>query len=308
MQKNNNRCFVSVVITVFQRTKFLRTAIESALAQERPADEIIVTDDSDSTEIRAICESFPAGQVRYRSNSPALGVAGNVRIAAEESQGDLIAILNDDDIWEPDLLAMLVPPLEKSPEIVLSFGDHWLMDADGTTDETASVKNTALYKREHLPTGRIADPSPLVIVHNSIPMAMAAVFRKDAVDWTRLALDVRGAYDFWLSCLLARTGRPFYYTNRRLSRYRLHHEMETARQAADKNENMAFIYGTLLRENSFPPLRPFLRHKLAVTLRTCGRDQLRFGSHTAARARFQQSISTRITAKSVAGWLLSWLP
>lgn len=308
MQKNSNRCFVSVVITVFQRTKFLRTAIESALAQERPADEIIVTDDSGSTEIRAICESFPASRVRYRANSPALGVAGNVRIAAVESQGDLIAILNDDDIWEPDFLATLVPPLENNTDVVLSFGDHWLMDADGATDETASVKNTALYHREHLLTGKIADPSPLVLLHNSVPMAMAAVFRKAAVDWGRLTPEVRGAYDFWLSCLLAHTGRPFYYTNRRLSRYRLHGEMETARQAADKNENMAFIYDTLLRENFFPSLRPFLLHKLAVTLRTCGRDQLRFGTHRAARARFQQSISTRITAKAVAGWLLSWLP
>src|ERR1700677_4661268 len=185
MQNNGQRLSVSVILTAHRRTAFLQQAIDGALAQTRPADEIIITDDSDSPEIRAICEKYGT-KVRYRSNPSPLGVALNLRAAVGESRGDLVAILNDDDTWEPDFLASLVPPLEENRQRVLAFSDHWLMREDGTLDEPATGENTALYGRDLLPPGEIPDPRPLVLLQNGVPLAMASVFRKDAVDWPRL--------------------------------------------------------------------------------------------------------------------------
>lgn len=308
MQKSDSKLSVSVIITVFRRTAFLRKAIDSALAQSRPADEIIVTDDSDSREISEICKRQAPGKLRYRSNAQSLGAALNVRKAVEESSGDLVAILNDDDLWEPDFLMNLVPPFEQNPQCVLSFSDHWVIRSDGTVDELTTKKNSTRYSRDILPAGVVADPQTLVLIKNAVPLAMASVIRKDAVDWTKLLPEFTGAYDFWLSCLLAKSGRPFHYTAQRLSRYRVHDGMETARQSADKNENMAAIYESLLKNDYFPSFRSQLRHNMAVALRTCGRNQMRFGMPAAARRFFWRSMRTQPTVKAMAGWCLSWLP
>jgi glycosyltransferase involved in cell wall biosynthesis len=299
---------VSVILTVYRRTEFLREAIESALAQTLSAGEIIVTDDSASAEIRDICESFAGTTVRYRANPQRLGVVENMRAAVAEARGELVAILNDDDVWEPEFLSSLVPPLAEKSERALAFSDHWLIDERGEIDAPATDANTARYARDILPPGEVRDTTTLVLEKNGVPLAMAAVFRKDAPDWQHVVPEVAGAYDFWLSCLLAATGRPFYYVNRRLTRYRVHGQRETARRAADKNENMAFIYRMLLAENSFPEKRAFLRRCLALTLRTCGRDRLRFGETAPARERFSESIAIHPTGKALAGWLLTWLP
>lgn len=305
MQNTGHRLTVSVIITVFQRSAFLPNAIDGALAQTNPADEIIVTDDSNRPEIREFCEERAGGKLRYRSNPSPLGVALNLRAAVKESSGDLVAILNDDDAWEPDFLEKMLPPLEENQERVLCFSDHWLMREDGSVDEAATTENTKRYGRHLLPPGEITDPRPLVLVQNGVPLAMASVFRKDAVDWSRLGPEIAGAYDCWLSCMLAASGRPFYYVNRKLTRYRLHELMETARQAADKNENMVFIFDTLLKENRFPAFTSHLRRKLAVSLRTCGRNQIQFGHPEIALDRFRQSLRTWPTARAAAGWLLA---
>lgn len=305
LSESGHRPRVTVLLTVFQRTAFIREAIASALAQTQPADEILVTDDSSSGEIRQICEEYG---VHYRANGEPLGVARNVAAAAAEARGELLAILNDDDAWEPDFLASLVPPLMSDPRRVLSFGDHWIMHADGRVDENATDRNTVRYGRDRLPGGEIAATAEVVLRDNGVPLAMGAVFRKDAVDWARLVPEVAGAYDFWLACELAATGRPFYYVPQRLTRYRLHDAMETARAAPDKAVPMVAIHHRLLAENRFPAWRTHLRRSLALALYALGRDRMRFAQRAAARECFRESLAVHPTPRALAGWFISWWP
>lgn len=299
---------VSVILTAFHRTAFLRDAIESALAQTFAAREIIVSDDSANAEIRSICEAYPLGAVRYRSNASPLGAARNVQAAVAEARGVFIAILNDDDVWEPEFLATLAPPLEKNTRLVLAFGDHWIMREDGMIDAPRSDANSAEYRRDKLQSGDVTATGPLVIENNSVPLAMAALFRKDAVDWDKLSLPVGGAYDFWISCLLAATGRPFHFINRRLSRYRLHESMETARQSPGKNDSMAFIFQTLLDTRQLSEIEPLLRKKYAGALFACGRQRLRFHQIKPARDFFRRSFRARFDFKTLVALCCTALP
>jgi glycosyltransferase involved in cell wall biosynthesis len=298
---------VSVIVTVFRRTAFLREALESALGQTLPATEIIVADDSASEEIRAICESFASPALRYRPNPSPLGVARNIAESAVEAGGECVAILNDDDVWEPDFLATLVPAFNTNPGCVLSFSDHWIIDESGKIDEAATAENTRLYGRAELPPGKVADPTDLVLRKNGVPLAMASVFRRDAIDWKHFPPEAGGAYDFWISCRLAASGRSFLYTPRRLTRYRRHAAMESARQSADKNEDAIHTYRTLLADDVFPAWRTHLRTELARALRTAGRHRLQAGQRAGARARFGESLRIRPSIKAAAGWMLSWL-
>jgi glycosyltransferase involved in cell wall biosynthesis len=299
---------VSVIVTVYDRSQFLHNALRSVLEQKFRPFEIIVTDDSNKPEIQSICASFREAAIRYRANSSPVGIALNLRAAVSEARGRYIAILNDDDAWEPDFLETLVLPLESSAEIVLAFGDHWIMLADGEIDVDRTDENTMLYRRNTLSEGEILDWERQAILHHTIPLAMAAVFRKDAVDWKLLVGNVGGAYDFWISCLLASRRRPAYYVPRRLSRYRVHNLMETARRAVDKNENMVFVYAKLIELNLFPQLKIPLRERFQEALFVCGKDCLLFDRPLEGCRYFLRSLRISPNGKAVAGLLLACIP
>jgi hypothetical protein len=179
---------------------------------------------------------------------------------------------------------------------------------DGQIDVRQTAEHTARYRRNTLPEGEMRDWQVRAVLENTIPLAMAAMFRKDAVNWDLLVQDVAGAYDFWITCLLASSGRPVYYVPRRLSKYRIHSSMETARKAVDKNENMIFIYARLTELNLFPELEPSLRRRYREALFICGKDCLLFNRLSNAREYFLRSLKAGLNSKALAGLVLTCLP
>src|SRR5438045_7355438 len=123
---------VSIILTVFNRTTYLEEAIKSAAEQAYSNLEIIVTDDSNSQLIRAICAKCESdSRITYRANASTLGAPLNVRAALQEASGDYVVILNDDDVMEPFMIDTLMPPLESDSSCIVSFGDHWIIDQSG---------------------------------------------------------------------------------------------------------------------------------------------------------------------------------
>lgn len=303
-----NKPKVSVIVTVFNRTEFLREALLSALNQTFQDFEVIVTDDSDSAEIKKIVDSFELEKFRYRSNPQNLGVALNLRAAAAEAEGRYIAVLNDDDSWEPSFLEKLVLPLEEDPERVLAFSDHWLVDGDGEIRFTETDANSRNFGRAALPSGVVANLTDLVLVHNGVPLAMAAVFRADALDWKKVVHEVSGAYDYWISLLLAASGGKAWYVAQRLTRYRVHAAMETGRRAPDKHEHLVYIYRTLLETGAFPHHGALLRQRLAEALCAVGKDNLLFNHARAARSYLRRSLGVAFKPRTLAFLCLSCCP
>ncbi len=299
---------VTVIVTVYNRTQYLREAVQSVFAQTFRSLEIIVTADSANDEIQAICASFQRPEIRYRRNPVTLGVALNLRAAMVEAQGKYIAVLNDDDLWEPEFLERLVAPLERDANRVLAFCDHWMMSGEGEVDAAQTDRVSRYYRRAMLPEGEVAGFQTFALVRKGVPLAMGALFRKDAVDLDLIVTEVSGAYDYWIACLLAASGKAAYYVPARLTRYRVHEAMETARLAPDKQDNLVYIYRTLLERNAFPSQTAPVTKFLSQVLRNVGKDHLRFGYRDKAREYFRQSLAARRDIKTAAWWLLSYLP
>lgn len=273
---------ISVIVTVWKRTNYLAEALRSALAQTHPADEIIVTDDSNSPAIRAICGGFAHGRVRWRANERQLGAAGNLAAALAEAQGEWVAILNDDDAWEPDFLARLSGPLREDRRRVLAFGDHWIMDQSGRTLAEETEANSARYHRNRLASGPVERLAPLVFEHMAVPVAVAALWRRDAVSPGDLLSEVGAGYDVWIGALLAATGRPAFYVPARVARYRVHGAMETNRFSPARWMPAAFIYAELLRRGWFPEYTALFRRRHRDACLRCGADQLSAGANAEA--------------------------
>lgn len=306
-QPISSKSAVTVIVTVFQRTEFLEDALRGVLAQTYGACEIIVTDDSCSKAIEEIALSFLNPLIRYRCNSTRLGVARNLKAAIQEARGEFIAILNDDDVWEPSFLEEVVSPLVKDEQIAIAFCDHWIVK-DGVLDQVATEENTMRYGRSHLPVGIIHNPIGFVLEKNGVPLAMASMIRKNAIDWNLLTEQVSGAYDFWISCLAVSAGHSLFYVPRRLTRYRVHDAMETVRKAPDKNLNMIFIYERLLSMHELKEERPLLTNRLAHSFFRVGRDELHFCDVRAARKYFWRSVRTKVSFKGILAFAVTYAP
>jgi glycosyltransferase involved in cell wall biosynthesis len=219
---------VSVIVPTFNRVRYLAEALRSAVAQTYQAIEIIVSDDASAENVlEAVVRPLGDSRIVYRRNPKTLGMGLNIWGALTSASGKYVATLHDDDIWEPEFLSRLVPPLEADPSIAVAFCDHAVIDEAGVSDPGEADANARFWKRNTLAPGRIARFMEVALVNQSVPAAMAALFRKEAIDWTDFPPEVGTYYDVWLTYLSARTGAAGYYDPARLTRYRVHQASET---------------------------------------------------------------------------------
>jgi len=219
---------VSVVVPTFNRVRYLGEAIRSAVAQTYQEIEVIVSDDASSEDVfEAVVAPIRDSRIVYRRNLKTLGMGLNIWGALMSAKGKYVATLHDDDIWEPDFLSRLVPPLEKDPSISVAFCDHAIIDEAGVLNPHAADVNARFWRRDVLSPGKVEALMEVAIVNQTVPAAMAALFRKEMIDWSDFPPEVGTFYDVWLNYLAARTGAAGFYDPARLTRYRIHQASET---------------------------------------------------------------------------------
>ena len=115
-----NHALVSVIIPVFNRERFIKAAIESALNQTYPATEILVIDDGSTDHTAEVVKGFN-GRLRYVYSENA-GPAAARNKGLELAKGRFIAFLDSDDIWPADKLNIQMQYMLDHPEIQYTIG------------------------------------------------------------------------------------------------------------------------------------------------------------------------------------------
>jgi glycosyltransferase involved in cell wall biosynthesis len=104
---------VSVVIPAWNAEKYLREAVDSALAQSYPAREIVVVDDGSTDGTAAILDSYGDRIRVVRQANAGSAAACNAGVSA--ARGDWIAFLDADDVWLPEKLSRQVAHCGQAP-------------------------------------------------------------------------------------------------------------------------------------------------------------------------------------------------
>src|SRR5579864_2473726 len=113
---------ISAVIPAFNRRNHVSRAIDSALAQTVPVDEILVIDDGSTDGTAELVESRYGNRVRVvrQANS---GVAGARRRGIQEARGEWIAFLDSDDEWLRERNGELLKAIQHVPaDVAWIFG------------------------------------------------------------------------------------------------------------------------------------------------------------------------------------------
>src|SRR5580658_2196955 len=109
--------FLSVIIPAHNRELYVGEAIESALRQTRPPDEIVVIDDGSTDRTAEIARSFGKSVHCLSQSNQGIGAARNAGLQA--ARGNLIAFLDSDDLWLERKMEIQTAFLLAHPEIDL---------------------------------------------------------------------------------------------------------------------------------------------------------------------------------------------
>lgn len=112
---------VSVVITTFNRPQELQEALDGVFAQIVKPLEVIVVNDASSLPYEDVIEKFSGHDnfiYKYLETSSGANKARNIGV--DTAKGDVIAFLDDDDIWLPDYLLEHMKAYDEGADAVVS--------------------------------------------------------------------------------------------------------------------------------------------------------------------------------------------
>jgi len=200
----------SVIIPVYNTQAYLRDALDSIAAQTRPVKEVIILDDGSREPVR-LPKYYKDLNIRvYRTTNQGLPSARNV--AATLCTGEYLALLDSDDAWHPNKIALQEEAMLARPEAPLCF-----------TKITYIPPQARSYR---YPSGCRVQMLRTLWERNYI-FPSTAMIRRSA--WLRCGGEesmLWGADDWELWWRLARLG-PFVFIPEPLTYYRRHPEQMT---------------------------------------------------------------------------------
>ncbi|MGD1092115.1 MAG: glycosyltransferase family A protein [Bryobacteraceae bacterium] len=121
----------SVIIPFHNRDRFFAECLDSVLAQTLLPSEIIVVDDGSLPAQRRFLNSF-LPKIKIVSLDPSQGPAVARNTGCDAAGGDVIAFLDDDDVWMPSKLESQVSYLQSHPDCAAVHTGVRAFYSDGT--------------------------------------------------------------------------------------------------------------------------------------------------------------------------------
>jgi hypothetical protein len=124
---------VTVAVPTFQRPEGLRRCIDSILAQDHPAVEIIISDNASADRTEELCRDYAAREpsITYLRRESNVGATANFEGLRGRGTGTYFTFIGDDDWMGPGYLSACVAALEADPGLVVAAGRSTYHHPDG---------------------------------------------------------------------------------------------------------------------------------------------------------------------------------
>jgi len=217
---------LSVLVPTYERTEYLRDAIDSVLAQSFGDFVVLVGDNSRTDAVERVIAGYDDARIHYHRNTGELGTQGNFVDLVRRAETPFVATMHDDNLWDPEFLATLLPPMISEPDVAASMSDFWTIDEHGRRLVALTDANSLRTHRSVLPRCRI-EPDLVfglrMVAAWCLPsLAVSAVLRTDAVRSVEFHDEYSPLYDLWLGYRLVTAGHAFHYDPTRLACHREH--------------------------------------------------------------------------------------
>jgi glycosyltransferase involved in cell wall biosynthesis len=201
---------VSVIMPAYNVASYIGESIASVLAQTHRDLELVVVDDGSTDATAKIAAHFAGRDQRVKLlRQPNGGISTARNYALRCSRGDLLAILDADDVWEPEFLEAQVEILRTHADVDIVTGNGWFL---GSRSHGRPVRPTPDPRPQPDLASIIADEQAIFI--------MCVMRRKvyETIGPFEESMRTNEDYDYWLRAAAA--GFKFYRNDRPLAHYR----------------------------------------------------------------------------------------
>jgi hypothetical protein len=277
----NSPPLVSVIMATYNGAAFVAESIESVLAQTYSPVELVVVDDSSTDGTAEIVEPYAKqhpDRIRLERKSDRLGPCRRRNDALDLARGELIAWLDQDDLWLPDKTERQVEVLLARPEVGLVYSGFEAFDSE-------SGDMLPWRERDTEAEGDVLIP---LFVRGCFVGSLTALFRREVLTRRRMRLretDFSFGDDYYLWLVLSLDWQVA-LVDEVLARYRRHGHNESSRLGST---NFHLLRIELLCEflAAFPEATPRLGR---WRRRGIARHYLRAANFEAASSRFRAAI------------------
>lgn len=221
----NTSPLVSIALCTYNGSKYLPLQLDSILNQSYHNTEIVIVDDSSTDSTYEILTSYQLqypSKIRLYRNEKNLGFVKNFEKAISLCQGTMIALSDQDDLWDYDKIAIL---LENIKDNMLIYHDSLMINESGASlDHTISgLKN--MY----------SGASPLPFLFNNCVSGHSILMKRELVK-DILPFPKEIFYDWWIAFKATQAG-SISYVDRPLVHYRQHEGTITSPTLTAKSED-----------------------------------------------------------------------
>lgn len=205
---------ISVAMCTYNGAKYVEEQLSSILKQSLLPSEIVISDDGSTDETLIIIErfwskknqNFPLAadvSLTVIKNPVSLGVTKNFEQALLACQHPILALSDQDDIWQPDKLEKLLPLFEKDPKLLFVFTDSRLVDAVGKPLGVTSFQ--ALVVSEFERSAVSCGNSHAVFLRRNLATGATVLLRQDLLDFAA-PFPAEWIHDEWLALVASFAG------------------------------------------------------------------------------------------------------
>jgi len=261
---------VSVIIPAYNRVKYIQQTVDSVLGQTFNSVELIVVDDGSTDGTYELLREYDSKLMLLthpgRENR---GQSAAINLGIKFASGKYLAILDSDDFWAPNKLEIMIPFLEKNPDVGLVYSNGYGVSAAGDI----------LYEflpRNHQETN---DPNRVLLDCYTL-LPNNSVVRKDVINKVGIFEETfRAAQDHDMLIRLAENTK-FAFLPEFLFYYRRHSDSISATNAFSRWRNGFEI---LKRAKArYPYRKSTLRKRRALLNYRLGETYLKSGSKVRA--------------------------
>lgn len=283
---------VSVIIPVYNGSKYVKRAIDSVLAQTYKAIELVVVDDGSTDGSREVISAYGARVVPiFQQNN---GVAHARNAGIRHSSGEFVAFLDQDDWWADQKIEKQVRAISAEVDLVHTGVSHY--------DECSGQFVEPLNPQAR-PDKLVGECYEQLLLGNAIYNSSVMV-RRSALDLVGLFdTEIRGNtvqdYELWLR--IARRGR-LAYVGEEMTVFRVHADQGTWNRTLMLSEEIRLLE----RQSNTNP--GTLRRRLAVLWEQLGIAYLDARETSEARRCFGKSVRMQLFTRAAALCVASYLP
>lgn len=301
---------ISVIIPAFNAARTIRETLNTALSQTLQPFEILVYNDGSTDATGEILRNYSTRVVTFSGSNRGVAHARNYLI--KQASGDIIALLDADDLWHNEYLMRQSMLILKYPTAVAAFLNHTtfsdskvvaFQQCPNDSIHSELIQPLAFLRRFHESIGPFMCPSFCCIPQWALKLIGDTPFRED-VSW---------ADDYYLFNLLPTIG-PVAFNNEFLGAYRISVTSQSSNKlkCAELASKVMDYLLPLYREPRNYSLYPTFIWAMGVERRNYSRLLLATGQASVARDQLQQSLREGITLqshfKSLLLYLATWLP